>query len=119
MRGFLLTLDALFALAILVAGLSFFAVQAFSEPPAAASLYVAGRDVVTLPSNLQNELATQLDVQGFVVSRQPLGSRFSVQAKAFEFQRVCEGAMNPDAACLQGPDAALTNMDSVVWVGVR
>lgn len=119
MRGFLLTLDALFALSIVVAGLSFFAVQAFSEVPAASFLYLAGRDFLLLPSGLQAELSSALEARGFRISSEPQDARLVVQAKAFRFSRVCQGAVVSNAACLRGPDAALSPIESVAWVGVR
>ncbi|MBI4360903.1 hypothetical protein HY572_03990 [Candidatus Micrarchaeota archaeon] len=119
MRGFLLTLDALFALAILIAGLSFFAVQSFSEPAAASALYLVGRDFLVLPPGLQPELADSLEPRGFTVSSQPPNSRFVVQAKAFRYVRACEGAVSPDAGCLRETDAAFSSIQSVTWVGVR
>ncbi|MDP2718018.1 MAG: hypothetical protein Q8P02_04710 [Candidatus Micrarchaeota archaeon] len=117
MRGFLLTLDALLGLALVSLALSFFAVSTFSPGPAASAMFLGGRDYLSAgPAAVDVERL--LSEKGWRVSAAPQPSRFSVRVPHHFLNRVCFGAVPPDAPCLSQPDAAFGHQPSVVWVSV-
>jgi|GEM_PF-2676752 len=113
-RGFLLTLDALFALSLVLLGLSFFALRPSFESSAGSALFLGGRDLLASGGATESDLLRR----GWTVSNRPtLDSAVAVRAERFIHPRVCGAATAPDSACLNQSDAALVPSAALVWVG--
>lgn len=113
-RGFLLSLDALFALSLVLLGLSFFALRPSGVGLAGSSLFLGGRDYLASGGALEADLLRR----GWQVTEQPRGnSALSVHVLAPVYPRVCGLSTAPSAACLSRPDETLVAPSSGVWVG--
>ncbi len=115
MRGFLLSLDALFALALITLGLSFFALQPGVDAHAGAALFLAGRDYLASDGAVEADLLRK----GLVVSTStaPQSARISVFVARHDYPAACNLAPVPAAPCLNQSDANLTSSVRGVWVG--
>ncbi len=113
-RGFLLSLDALFALSLILMGLSFFALRPAMDAPAGAALFLGGRDYLASGGALEPDLLRR----GWRVGTQaPLDGAISVRADRYAYPKVCGLSNAPTAACLNQSDVALQQPVTSVWVG--
>ena len=114
-RGFLLSLDALFALGLILLGLSFFALRPSVEPAAGAAFFLAGRDYLASGGSIQADVLRR----GWSVSSVPPQSPSGlwVLAQAFSYPHVCGRGTVAGAACLNASDSNLAPVASSVWVG--
>ncbi len=113
-RGFLLSLDALFALSLVLLALSFFAIRPSFEAQAGEALFLGGRDYLASSGAIEADLLRR----GWKINAvQPVDSAVSVRADRFIYPRVCGLSTPPAAECLNQSDAFLAPSRSGVWVG--
>ncbi len=113
-RGFLLSLDAMFALSLVLLALSFFALRPSFEPSAGSALFLAGRDHLSSSGAIESDLLRR----GWSVSGAPIPqAAVAVQAESFSYPRVCGMGSTPDASCLNRSDASIQSSVKRVWVG--
>lgn len=115
-RGFLLSLDALFALSLILLGLSFFALRPSTDATAGAALFLGGRDVLDSGGLVESDLLRR----GWSVSNgvpPSSSSGLAVRADAFFYPHLCSDLVSNGSACLNNSDATLVPSSSVVWVG--
>ncbi len=113
-RGFLLSLDALFALSLVLLALSFFAMRPSFEAQAGEALFLGGRDYLASGGAIEADLLRR----GWAVDvLRPVDSAVSVRAERFVYPRVCGLSTLPGSACLNQSDAALAPPRFGVWVG--
>ncbi|MBI2446166.1 hypothetical protein HYV43_07295 [Candidatus Micrarchaeota archaeon] len=113
-RGFLLSLDALFALSLVLLGMSFFALRVAPDAAGASALYLGGRDLLASGGSDESGLLRR----GWTVASSPLpDARIAVRAERFAYPRVCGLSMPPDAPCLNRSDGSIQPVMRSVWVG--
>ena len=113
-RGFLLSLDALFALSIILLGLSFFAFRPSFESSGGAALFLGGRDFLASGGAIEPDLLRR----GWSVSGAPIPqAALTVRADRFTYPKVCGLATAPAAPCLNVSDASIQSSAQAVWVG--